>query len=508
MSQEHSATSDGQAMTTKVLLVAFDGAERSLVDAWSQDGRLPALAELRDRGRWGVIQPEPGLGDDAVWGSFSTTVGPARHGRFYHRRLTPDGVDLVMHSRDEIAVAPFWDALVDAGKRVAIVDVPKSPLGHDGAFVVADWMTHGAEGPMRLSSVAATHPVAERLELGTDFDCNAVGPTVDDVAAFERELVRRTDHRTSILLELLENDEWDLFVAAFGATHCAGHRAWRDHDAAHPEHDVHRHAQVGDVVEHVYSATDRGLQALVEAAGDDALVIVFSLLGMGANHSGSHLVEDVMAGAADTGPSAVTRLLDRARHAVPPSLRRRAPKPVAGLGRSIRARNDRAKPYRVLPFDLPATALRISAADAQTDAEGVRHVPPAARRELVEVLGAIVDPDSGRPLVEDVVFTTDVYPGARTSIDAYILWDASAPIVGAQLDGGMSIRRRPPADRSGNHRAGGWFVAAGPGVVCSTDPLGCEIVDLGATVAAQLGVELTSTDGRVLPELAPDASIT
>jgi predicted AlkP superfamily phosphohydrolase/phosphomutase len=493
-------------VTTKVLLVGLDGTERSLVDAWTRDGRLRTLAGLRDRGRWGIVEPKPGLGDDALWCSFSTSVGPERHGRFYHDRVAPDGATVVPHRREDVEAPPFWDALVDAGLRVAIVDVPKSPMGRDGAFVVADWMTHVGDGPILLSSAAAAHPVAERLELPTDFDCNAVGTTAADVAEFEAELVRRTEHRTTVLRELLVQDDWDVFVAVFGATHCAGHRAWRDHDPTHPEHDAARHEQVGDVVEHVYAAVDAGLRTLVEAAGDDALVIVFSVLGMRANYHGSHLVEDVLAGTVDAGPPRAARLLDRARRAIPYSLRRKAPRAVAGLGSSIRVRHEVAKPYRVLPFDLPATALRIGAADAHTDPDGVRHVPPAARQAVVDVLSTIVDPDSGRRLVEEVVFTTDAYPGARTAIDAYVVWDASAPFVGAQREGVGTIRRPPPAERSGNHRPGGWFVVAGPGVVGSTDPLGCAVVDFGASVAAQLGVDLATTDGRVLPELAPDAS--
>jgi predicted AlkP superfamily phosphohydrolase/phosphomutase len=495
-------------VTTKVLVVGLDGTERSLVDHWTRDGRLRTLAELRNRGRWGLVEPQPGLSDDAVWGSFSTTVGPATHGRFYHRRVAPDGVSLVPHWRDDIAVAPFWDALVDAGRRVAIVDVPKSPMGHDGAFVVADWMTHVAEGPIRLSSTAARHPVAGRLELPTEFDCNAVGPTADDVAAYQAELVRRTEHRTARLQELLAGDHWDLFVAVFGATHCVGHRAWRDHDPTHPEHDPHRRAQVGDVVEHVYAAVDQGLSALVEAAGDDALVIVFSLLGMRANYHGSHLVEDVLAGTVAPTPSRVARLLDRARRSVPSSVRRKAPSPVAGLRRSIRVRHELAKPYRVLPFDLPATALRIGAADAHVDAAGVRHVPRDTRQELTDALREIVDPDTGRRLVEDVVFTADAYPGARTSIDAYVVWDTSAPVVAARRPDGTTIRRPQPADRSGNHRPGGWFIAHGPGVVRSTDSLACEVVDLGVSVAAQLGVDLAVTEGRVVREIAPRARST
>ena len=112
-------------MTTKVLLLGLDGAERSLVDAWTRDGTLPMLAELRERGRWGELAGQPGLGDDAAWASFSTTLAPAHHGRFYHQRAEPDGVTLVQHHRSEMAWPPFGDALVAAERPVGVIYVPK-----------------------------------------------------------------------------------------------------------------------------------------------------------------------------------------------------------------------------------------------------------------------------------------------------------------------------------------------------------------------------------------------
>lgn len=492
-------------MGAKVLLVGIDAAERTLIDAWTSDGRLPMLAELRARGRWGLVDPQPGLGDDAAWGSFSTTRDPAGHGRFYHARLAPDGVTLVPHRRDEMTVAPFWDALVEAGCRVAVVDVPKSPMGHDDALVIADWMTHGPEGPTVCSAAAAAHPVAERLGDGGHAPCDDLGPEAETVAEFGAELVRRTEHRTAILGELLAGDDWDLFTAVFGATHCVGHQQWRDHDPRHPEFDARRRARTGDVMEQVYVAVDRGLRTLVDAAGPGAVVIAFSLLGMGPNHQGTHLVEDVLREVAGARAARSSRWVDRVRRAVPASLRRRAPAPVAAVGRSTRERHERSKPYRVLPVDLATTALRITAADEHTDPTGVRHVPPEARRTLVDALGAMVDPDSRRPLVEEVVFTQDAYPGARTFVDALVVWSSSAPISGARIDGIGVIRRAPPPLRSGNHRPGGWFIVAGADVVPSPDPARCAIVDFGPSVAARLGVTLRATDGRVDGVLAPRA---
>jgi len=486
-------------MGTKVLLLGLDGADRSLVDAWTRDGTLPTLAALRERGHWGELAGQPGLGDDAAWASFSTTLRPEHHGRFHHQRPEPDGVSLVAHRRDDMTVPPFWDALVGAGRRVAVVDVPKSPMGDDCALVISDWMVHGAEGPMRLSRTAAAHPAAAVLQTGPepDFDCNRLGPTADDVAAFEAACVRRNGHRTAVLRGLLEGDDWDLFVATFGTPHCAGHRTWRDHDVHHPEHDPGRRAQVGDVVEHVYADVDRCVRTLVDAAGDDALVVVFSVLGMGPNHHGSHLAEEVLRrGTGATAPNPA-RLADGALSRVPGWLRRRVPWVLSGLGQRARIRHERAKPYRVVPADLTSTPLRIAAARS-TDADGVRHVPPMARQELTGTLGALVDPASRRPLVEAVVFTQDVYPGARTFADAFVLWDPTARIDAVRAEGLGALHRPAPPLRSGNHRPGGWFVAAGPGVEHAGDSLTGEIVDLGVTVAARLGVELDVTDGHRL----------
>jgi hypothetical protein len=99
------------------------------------------------------------------------------------------------------------------------------------------------------------------------------------------------------------------------------------------------------------------------------------------------------------------------------------------------------------------------------------------------------------------VYPAEAYPGVASFIDLLIVWDPSAPITGARVHGAV-VRRPPPPARSGNHRPGGWLVAAGPGIVPSPDSTRCAIVDLGPSVAARLGVTLPDTDGRVVAHVA------
>jgi len=428
----------GVQMGTRVLLVGLDAADRGLVDRWAANDTLPTLAGLQRGGVRGGLAPLYGLGDDAAWTTFSTATMPSRHGRYYHARLGPDGSSLVHSTRDQTLVPPFWDALARAGRRVAVIDVPKSPIGNNDSVVVADWMPHGGDGPRPIFSHAALGRGLDRhVAADPTFDCDRPLATARKRRAFERRLAARARTRTDLVRSLLVDDDWDLVVTAFAETHCVGHTCWSD-----PR-----------VVARVYRDVDAHLATLVEAAGPGATVVAFSLIGMGPNHSGTHLLPEVLA--------------------------RRTPE---GLRR-----------YTVLPLDFRTSAIRIAREHDRAD----------TRQELDALLRGLTDPSTGAALVRDVVFVDEVDPGpaAGDFVDVLVEWEATRPITAACVDGAEIVRRRPPRDRSGNHDGGGWFVAAGPGLAPHVVDRPSPIVDLGPTVAARLGVALAGVDGAPIAAL-------
>jgi predicted AlkP superfamily phosphohydrolase/phosphomutase len=136
-----------------VVLVGLDGADRTEIERLADAGDLPVIAGMRAAGVWGAVEAFDGLGDDAAWCSFATGVGPGRHGRRYHRHYRLGTYEMTNAERDEIGAAPFRGALAGHSLRVAVRDVPKSPLGDDRAtLVVADWMSHGAPIPEVIGS--------------------------------------------------------------------------------------------------------------------------------------------------------------------------------------------------------------------------------------------------------------------------------------------------------------------------------------------------------------------
>src|SRR5271163_2352185 len=141
-------------MPTKMLLLGLDGACGDTITELMDAGNLPNLRRLRDAGTWGTLETPPGLGDDAAWASFSTGMMPGRHGRFYHRQIRAGDSRSVPFRRNDMTDPPFWEAFDRAGLKVAVLDVPKSPLGRmDRGWVVADWMSHGPD-----SAAIVGHP--------------------------------------------------------------------------------------------------------------------------------------------------------------------------------------------------------------------------------------------------------------------------------------------------------------------------------------------------------------
>src|SRR5262249_41836210 len=113
-------------------------------------------------------------------------------------------------------------------------------------------------------------------------------------------------------------------------------------------------------------------------------------------------------------------------------------------------------------------------------------------RFLADAFGSLVDAATGRRVVQDVVRVADRYPGPRAAAfaDLLVVWDAWAPITAVASDAVGVVENGPPSDPPGNHRPGGWFVAAGPDITPGEAPRPAAIVDVAPTVATLFGLEL------------------
>jgi predicted AlkP superfamily phosphohydrolase/phosphomutase len=520
------------APATRVLVIGIDAATPDLLDAWTTDGTLPNLAALASRGVVARTRGVEGFFVGSTWASMYTGANPAQHGLHYQLQLVPGSYRLEDRAKGVFVERdPFWRVLSRAGKRVAVLDVPLSKLEPElNGVQVVEWGGHDAFfGYSTLPPELASHIASRTGMHPAGPSCDAAGRGALEyrelIAALEEGARRKGEWSK----ELLARGDWDLFMLVFTESHCVGHQCWHLHDPAHPAHDASVAAITGDPLRTVYRAIDQAIGTLVDAAGD-ARVIVFAAHGMSHRYGAHFLLRDVLfalgvaAPPPESLPARVRNAAARVWHALPPRARAllsplrgrmmpdSAPRTSAP---SIGVDPDRSRCFP-LANGLAVSGIRLNLAGREP--RGTLMPGEAADRfveQLERDLLAITDDATGVPLVSRVVRTRDLYDGEHLDAlpDLLVEWNEAVANGSTSLGSGAGARVRARSTktgtiegandyaRSGEHRPGGWLVAAGPGLSHARLDRNPSLMDLAPTIARMLGVELPRTDGVPIAEI-------
>ncbi|HEY7894126.1 MAG TPA: alkaline phosphatase family protein [Gemmatimonadaceae bacterium] len=518
---------------TRLLVICLDAASPDLLDKFIADGTLPNLAALAARGLAGRTRGLEGFFVGSTWPSLFTGTNPAQHGFHYQMQLVPGTYRIADRTRGALVERePFWRALTRAGKRVALLDVPLAPPEREGlnGIQVVEWGAHDAffgfsTTPPELASWIATNWGRHPAGASCDADRHGARDYRELVLALEAGVRRKT----AWTVELLQRGGWDLFMQVFSESHCVGHQCWHLHDTGHPAHDRAMLAVAGNPMRSVYRAIDRGIGEIVAAAGD-VPCIVFTAHGMSHRYGAHFLLRDVLVAlgvAAVPAPTMRDRasgLAAAAWHAVPAAARA----PLSAIRSRTRQPNarraGRARSVGVVPalsrcFPVPnglaVSGIRLNLAGREP--RGILAPGDDAARfvdRLEADLLAIVDETTGAPLVSRVVRTRDLYQGDHLDDlpDLLVEWSERTAAGSLALGGtGARVIARSPRvgtvegandyGRSGEHRPGGWFVAAGPALRAGRLDREPSLLDLAPTFAALLGVALPDAQGTPIPEI-------
>jgi predicted AlkP superfamily phosphohydrolase/phosphomutase len=488
-------------MSRPVVVIGLDSADRNLVSRWCDSDDLPVLRSIRDRGISGVLTTPPGLGDDAVWASFYTAVSPGRHGRYHHRQLRP-GSYTVDNFRD-VRHEPFWDALSRAGRKVAIVDVPKCPLSKVlNGIQVTDWLVHGRDHttnscPSEVAPDLLRRFGDDRTDRQPEYWCFVEELPTKQHEAFVERLLDSIQRKTLGVFDLLERDAWDLFLVVFKEAHCAAHQLWHPVDPNHPEHPTELQSHSQRLVKQVYQALDTAIGKLLAHLGVETDVIVFSDLGMTRNVTGEHLLDEILL------------LLDG-------SISLSAWQHLQNL--SKRWRNSRVERATAL-VNRQLYQYRSAFQVEHNEISGAIRVNVRGREprgrispgpefeayldQLERDLLDLVDPDSGEAIVSKILRADEAFAGEHRDLlpDLFVLWNRTSPITGAASAKIGEVRMPSPRWRVGNHASDGFFFACGPSMPGGRNPEPTSIMDLGPTIGRLLGVSIPDVDGRCIAGL-------
>jgi predicted AlkP superfamily phosphohydrolase/phosphomutase len=521
-----------------VVVVGLDACDPATARRLASAGHLPTLGRLFAKAARCRVRNPVGLFVGALWMTFANGLRPDRHGfhcwdeidvATYVRRLT------VPQSRH--AGTTFWRALSEAGRRVAVLDVPhaRADVPIDG-IQVAEWGCHDRHfgfhtwPPAAAGDIESTfglHPVLgldprSVREFSPDDYAHRAGPlrTREEEHLLFEGLLRGLAGKRRLSATLLAEGEWDLFLTVFGESHAIGHQQWHLHDRSHPRFDpATRDALGGDPLLRVYQELDAALGELLSLVDDRATVLVLLSHGMGPHYDGTYLLDEILRriDRADRGADPGRRptdVLKRAARSLSPSLQRGAAAlAMPALRRRASALspcpeyvepNDRARQrFFVEPNNAVYGGVRFNLAGREPSGcvrpEEVDRLCARLSRDLL----ALVNVATGGRAVRGVERADRWYrrSAVDTMPDLFVDWERAAPIETVWSPKTGSVHAPYSHWRTGDHRPDGLLLAHGPGVPTSTMLGDVNLEDLPASIAARFGIGLEDVDGHPVPWL-------
>ena len=497
----------------RILFIGVDAADKDLIFQWSAAGVLPTFRRLLEAASWGLTVNPLGLFVGAVWPSFFTAGSPARHGRYCYRQLQPGTYDVQRFLAHRVEAEPFWEALSRAGRRVAVVDVPKArPAAQLNGLQVVDWATHDPDpAGFRTAPPSLAREIESRFGRDAMGTCDARGSGESVARRLRDELRSRVERKTALLQHLLDRERWDLFMGVFTESHCAGHQLWHLHDPQHPQHDTTVARALGDPLRDVYIAIDAAVGKVMASAAAETTVFVYCSHGMGPHYEGNFLLDDILRRLEQVPAPPVRRgLTDGLRWGW-----QRTPNVIRAFLRPLRDRL--ANRLSQVPIPLDPSRKCFAVPNNEVDGairlnllgrEPRGRIRPGLecdqfcdtlRRDLLDIRNV----DTGRPAIRNVYRTRDIYQGPHLDDlpDLLVEWDRSAPISCVSSPKIGTIVRQAPQGRTGDHKPDGILFALGPGMQAGRWLQPAAVTDVAPTIAALLGVALPDTDGRPIAAL-------
>ncbi len=504
----------------KVLIIGLDGGTFDLVRRWSDEGALPNLKALMERGVSCDLNSTYPPVTSPAWPSFMTGMNPGKHGVFDFIRPRGTGYDMV--NATSIQQPTLWQRLAAQGLRVGVVNVPVTypPRPLEGGFMITGLLSPHAGDICTPRDLIARY---ER-ELGP----YRVAPTVQYSNGEEERFIADVrdvvETRGRYALSLMQNEPWDVMMAVFGSTDIASHALWGFMDETHPRHNPAAPQHVKDGLRDLYALVDEQIGQMLAALPPNTAVIVMSDHGFGPLHYTINLnVMLMQAGLLHIRKAPLSRLkLWLFEHGV-------SPKSVYHMLEKLDLHHFAARVSKRQRNAVVGKFLSYDDIDwARTKAFSMGHVgqiyvntkgkhpfgsvEPGAeseqvRWEVVQALEALRHPETGAPMVDRIIKGEEEYNGpyAERGPDLQVVLDdyrcISFPLFGTSPElFTLQIR-----GDTGCHRREGMFIAAGPGLRAGVERPAAHITDVAPTVMYLLGLPVPSEmDGHPLADMLDD----
>ena len=479
---------------SRVLLIGWDGADWRILDPLLEQGALPNLQALIDRGSRSVLKSTIPTHSWAAWPSFLTGVNPADHGVYDILETVPGTHKQYPVTYKSIHARTFVQDLSDAGKEGVYADVPLlfPPPDVKGKILAGGVLPKG-------------RPFAHPADLPDELEKAGVPWTINGMSwttyrnkpdEYLAEAMDVTGKRIRATEWLMDNSDWDFLMSVWVSVdrtqHCLSNYVGPDHPDYPELSKTPRYAKVVDV----YKQLDDALGSFVAKTNDDDTILFISDHGFQSTSRAINMdrllaklgylefsASNLVYGPMQWGPmrTAARKVYD-----------------LLGLHGKVSLKQpvnwQKTRAYT----SIRSTGEGVSINLKGREPDGI--VDPAdferLREELMERLGNFTDPETGRKPVKAIFKREQIFTGRNAATAPDILME---PAEQYSLTHAKTAVEK--ADwLAGDHRMDGVIVAAGPNVSGFGEPP--LLVDMAPTILAALDAPASvEHTGRVLSEV-------
>ncbi len=485
----------------RTVLIGLDGATFTILDPLMNNGVMPFLKKFVEQGvRAGLMSTTNPLTPPA-WTTLMTGRSPGNHGVFdfiWAEERETNHYFTLYNFRD-IRCETIWSIVSRQNGEVCSLNFPfMAPPPSDAGYIVPGLVSWKH---LRLNvSPAELFPKLKEIEgfnakeLAWDFDMEdkaAKGVPKEDFENWVDFHIRREKQWFNIARHIMKNDPRDLMAILFDGPDKLLHMGWRFLDPnLFPENPSAWEQKIRDLCLDYFRELDGFIEEIADIAGPDARIFIASDHGFGP----SWHVFRVNTWLQSQGY--LTWLdLDAMNEKDRKSAEKVAQKHFVMLDW------DKTTAYaRTITSN--GIYIRVAKGPNQTG------VPPekyeAFRKELMEKLLAVRDPETGKPVVKRILTREEAYPGTNNEQAPDLLLAMDDCSFLSIFNKSPVIYKRPEVE--GTHYPEGVFMARGPGISKGASLSRLSIIDVAPALLHSLGLKIPSDFEGGVPTGAFDAS--
>lgn len=486
----------------RVLVISLAEATLDLILPWVEAGYLPTFQRLMDEGVYGRLQSKIPYIAPQLWGTIYTGTSASRHGALDFWQRGENGKFHEVNGSD-LKQKPLWDMLGNSGYSSGIVNMPFTypPRPING------YMISGEDAPGAHRSIASPpelyDEVTGRFGRYRLKDIFPGGRVKSDYLTLPAEDVTR---QTAVLEHLLTNHPTNMFFAFYSATAICQHYFWSDMESDDESNPYQT------VIETAYRTLDASIGRLITAVGPDTQVYVISECGAGPLQSGVNinawlaqggfLVYQPGAHSSQSWRPTEDRMRNTVaaiRKQVQGILQKHLPRSMYYMANKYLGSTKALVQSYVVNSGIDWKKTRAFSRGKEgnifislqgRDPHGIvaQHEYADLCQAITDKLYALIDPATGKPAVEKVYRSDELYPGPSQWIapDITVAWRNGlyCPHEGKRDDTSVFVTRWREYmnwPTSGGHRLDGILFASGPGIRRGHRIDGASILDLAPT---------------------------